>query len=220
MRKIMNAATAAVACVALGLTACATRTDTRPDVIVTSESDAPYSTPVVPSGTVLNVQLDQKLSVEDSERGDAFTATLTEPVIYNGEVVVPAGSKVKGHITGVQDADDVESDVDVLKLHFTRLNVHGQDYPLNARLTDAAPRMEKDTDAGETIAGAVGGGVVGALIGAIIGDGDEKAVLIGGAIGAAAGTAIVLGTADDKAVLPENSPMRLLTESRIVLASD
>lgn len=220
MRLATNGLTGLVALLAVGLAGCATtRADTdEPDVIVTSEEPTATTvggSAVVPSGTVLTAKLDQELSVDENKAGDAFTATLSEPVMSGGSVVVPAGAKIHGQITAVQDEDDSdEYEYDVLKLNFTRLAFDGESYPLQARLIEANPEMQTGRSTGETVAGVAGGAAAGAILGRIIG-GDAKGTLIGAALGAAAGTAIVLGTGDEKAVLDDGSVLKVRTQEQI-----
>lgn len=183
-----------------------------PDVVVTSESDGPVRGAIIPEGTSLWLTLDQELGVEKNRRGDSFSATVSEPVLEAGRVVVPAGAKVHGHVTALQDADDPEYEVDVIKLHFTRLEFDGESYPLDVELVEANPEMKSTQGTGETVAKIAAGTAVGALLGRIIG-GDDEGALVGAAVGAAAGTAIVLGTAEEKAVLPEGSRLRVRTRS-------
>lgn len=202
--------------VAFALAGCASTSprDGEPDVIVTSESDGIVRTSIVPEGTVMNLTLDRELSVEKNRRGDPFTTTLTDPVIVDGRVLVPRGAKVHGHVTAVQDAGDSEEEVDVLKLHFTRVTFEGETFPVEIDLIEANPRLKSNRGTGETIAGIAAGTALGAVLGRII-TGDDEGTLIGAAVGAAAGTAIVLGTADEKAVLPEGSGMKVRTRTPI-----
>ncbi len=52
----------------------------------------------IPGGTLLRVRVDQALSTRRNSRGDRFTATLTDPVVVNGEAVLPSGTRLAGHV--------------------------------------------------------------------------------------------------------------------------
>jgi hypothetical protein len=52
----------------------------------------------VPAGTVLNVRVDEALSTVRNQSGDRFTGTLTNPLIVNGQTVVPEGTRLTGHV--------------------------------------------------------------------------------------------------------------------------
>ena len=198
------------------LAACApVGTRNEPVVVVASESGVTPA--LVPEGETITLTLDEKLGVDESRPGDGFSATVAEPVLVSDRVVVPAGAKVYGHVTAVQDADDSEQDVDVIKLHFTRLSLDSESYPLDVELVEANPTMESNRSTGEKIAGVAGGAAAGAILGRII-SGDDVGTLVGAAVGAAAGTAIVMGTADQKAVLPKGSVMRVRTLSPVRVA--
>ena len=51
---------------------------------------------VVPTDTVISVQINGSLSSRTARVGDKFTATVMVPVYSNGRTVIPAGSIVEG----------------------------------------------------------------------------------------------------------------------------
>ena len=53
---------------------------------------------MVPSGTPLRVRVDEAISTRRNVRGDRFTATLVSPVAVNGQTVLPAGTRLTGHV--------------------------------------------------------------------------------------------------------------------------
>src|SRR5947207_7805571 len=57
---------------------------------------------VVPAGSPLHCRLTQTISTKLNFQGDAFTATVTEPVVSSGHQVVPYGSTVQGRIAWMQ----------------------------------------------------------------------------------------------------------------------
>ena len=162
----------------------------------------------VPAGTEITGELENRLSVEQSEEGDTFHITVDEPVTRGGQTAVPAGALIHGHVTAVHESEGSD-DPNVLKLHLTRIDIRGESYPFDADLTDANPR----TESGEALAKIGGGAVAGAIVGGILGD-DAMDAAIGAAIGAAAGQAVALGTRDEPAVLERGSKVELqLTET-------
>ena len=52
----------------------------------------------LPTGSALHCRLTQAISTKLNFQGDAYTATVTEPVIVNGHEIVPYGSTVQGRI--------------------------------------------------------------------------------------------------------------------------
>jgi hypothetical protein len=161
----------------------------------------------VPAGTEITGELEDRLSVRDTEEGQNFHITVDEPVERGGETAVPPGALIHGEVTEVHRSEGGD-DPNVLKLHLTRIDIRGQSYPFDAELTETNPK----TDSGESLAKVGGGAAAGAILGGILGD-DAKDAVLGAAIGAAAGTAVALGTRDTHAVLERGSKVKLtLTE--------
>jgi len=53
----------------------------------------------VPAGTMLHTRITQTLTTKLNYQGDAFTASVSEPVMLDGAVVIPVGSTLQGRIT-------------------------------------------------------------------------------------------------------------------------
>jgi hypothetical protein len=53
---------------------------------------------VVPAGVVMKVRVDEALTTNTDERGNKFTGTLMNPVMVNGQTVIPVGTRVTGHV--------------------------------------------------------------------------------------------------------------------------
>src|SRR5437016_4164487 len=65
---------------------------------------APASAPAraalaIPGGAALHVRLDETVDTRRNHAGDGFSATLSQPVLVNGQVAVPAGTRFSGHVT-------------------------------------------------------------------------------------------------------------------------
>ena len=98
-------------------------------------SATPVDARSLPGGTSINVSLDREIGTKVSKVGDTFTATVENAIVaQNGATVVPAGSKVHGKVTGVDNSDRV-GDAAVIKIDFERLTVNGRDHPFNAKVT-------------------------------------------------------------------------------------
>lgn len=157
----------------------------------------------VPAGTEMQVELEDRLSIEETEEDQQFHATVDEAIESRGTVVVPEGSLIHGKVTAVHRSQGPD-DPNVLKLHFYRIDIRGQSYPLSAELTDANP----ETDSGDALLKVGAGAAAGAVLGEILGD-DTATTVAGAAIGAAAGTAVAFATEQEEAVLARGSRMRL-----------
>lgn len=162
----------------------------------------------VPAETSLALTLDRQLSTKSTSKGESFTATVAEPLRQGERVLVPSGATVHGSVTAVQEPSGERPAV--LKLSFSKIEVRGQEKPIQAEVAETNPKTYREThDAGKKVGG---GAAVGALLGGILGDEADDAV-VGAAIGAAAGTAVTLGTRHTHAYLPEGSRLTVrLTE--------
>jgi len=130
----------------------------------------------IPSGTALAVRLVDPIDSEKNQVGDTFHATLNNPLTIDGQVVVPSGSEVTGHLADVKSAGKFAGQ-SLVVLQLDSLASGGQTYNIQ---TD---QYKKDgSSRGKNTAEKVGAGAgIGALIGALAGGGK------GAAIGAAAG---------------------------------
>lgn len=155
----------------------------------------------VPAGTSLTVSLDQTLNSERHGSGDAFSATVTDPVTAGDRIAIPSGAKVQGEIL------EFSEDPPRLRVAFKEIEVRGETHLLEAELASVTPsRHSEMKDEGAKIGG---GAAAGALLGGVIG-GDAKGALIGAAAGAAAGTGVALATKESPhAFLPAGSIFRL-----------
>ena len=151
---------------------------------------APTPTPrprIVASGTALEVVLQQALSTKTAKPEDPVLAELGEDVVVDGDVMLPKGSEVRGHVVSAQRSGRVKGRARLV-VSFEEVRVEGRSYKIQATGFDVTAGSSKGKDA--KIAG--GAAAAGAVIGAIA-DGGSGAVK-GGLIGGAAGGAAVLAT--------------------------
>jgi hypothetical protein len=172
---------------------------------------------IVPVGTEFTVELDATLNAENSDVGDRFTATVKDDINDGATVIVPEGSKVTGRITGVDEADGV-TDQAAVRVVFESINVNGVEHALAADITDVDVSLTDRRNVGDTIEKVGAGAAAGAVVGAIIG-GSLKDILVGGALGAGAGTIISLGTGDQQNSLPAGSELDLRVTQRVAMSS-
>jgi hypothetical protein len=198
------------------LTACARQAtlESTGDVAISS---SPTDARSLPSGTSLDIRLDQEIGTKSNKVGDAFTATVVNAVVaQNGETAVPAGSKVYGKITGLDNSDRV-GDQAAIRVDFERIEVSGRSHPLSAKVTATNLETRGADTRDETLKKAGVGAAAGAVLGAIVSGGDLDKILLGGVLGAAAGTVISLGMGDVEGVLPAGTTMTLQTTRTVAL---
>jgi hypothetical protein len=151
------------------------------------------------SGTVLAIQTSYRLSTETQVSGEAFQASLVDPIVDGDWVVAKKGADVEGLVVAATKGGKVKGRAE-LEVAVTAITLaDGQRIPVTTALaTKTAPSSAKK-DAGK-IAVTTG---VGMAIGAIAGGG--KGLAIGAAAGGAGGTALVLGTRGKPAEIPARS---------------
>ncbi|HET7583870.1 MAG TPA: YMGG-like glycine zipper-containing protein [Gemmatimonadaceae bacterium] len=203
--------------VALVAAAACTRSGTVETAPPAEPAQAPATAGSLPEGTALRVRLDDQLGTKSNRVGDEFTATVVDPVVaQNGETVVPTGAKVHGSVTGLHESSRA-GDPAVIKLDFNRLTVNGNSYSFDAAVEATKLKTEGGDTRDETLKKAGIGAAAGAVLGAVLGDADLKSILVGGALGAAAGTAISLGTGDVQGVLPAGTELSLRSTQTVAL---
>ena len=150
----------------------------------------------LPAGTLITVRLAQSLETGRNSMGDAFTATLDQPLVVNGLVIAERGSRQSGKLALADQSGRVKGRA-ALGLELVTLNTaDGQQVNITTEVFrhEAASSAGRDTAKAGVMAG------IGAAIGAIAGGG--KGAAIGAAAGGAAGAGTVLATRGEQARLP------------------
>ena len=152
---------------------------------------------VIPSGTPLVVRIDQELDTKHNRAGDRFPATLRNPVIRHGEVMIPAGTRFYGHVTESRPSGRFKGRAHI-GLELDSFELNGATYHVNTANDERVSKGHKKRNFGW-----IGGGAgLGATLGAVAGGG--AGALIGAGAGAAAGTTTALFTGKKQvAVRPE-----------------
>jgi hypothetical protein len=148
----------------------------------------PQPATVIPAGTKLHVLLIDAVSSDRNRAGDAFAASLAEPVVIDGKTVLNKGTKVRGRVVAANESGRVKGRASVeLKLTGIVLN-DGKLLNISTKTYTAVAEATKKRDAA-----IIGGGAgLGAVLGALAGGG--KGAAIGAAVGGGAGTGTVLAT--------------------------
>jgi hypothetical protein len=177
-------------------------TTSEPEAVGTSGSAGPASVAPtaerneVPVGQQLDVRLQSSLSSATAKLEDRFYATTTVDLIQGDRTLVPAGSRVRGVVRGVDSAGRLDR-TGSLTVAFDQITVRGREYPIEALATKAfeselegeVPRAAAGAGVG-AIVGGILGGVQGALAGVLIGAGGTIAATEGKDVVLPAGTII------------------------------
>lgn len=210
---------AALSVLALSALGCVTTQPVRVES-VSSGSLAPVVMPVnarmLPTGTDVYVQLDNRIDTRSGRAGDMFSATVRHPVYaLNGARVVPAGAKVYGRVLDLDDSDYPGEEAKI-RLDFDRLVFNGRSYPFDAVIsqTNLEMRQEQGGITGRLVAISA---AIGGVLGAIFSGGEAEWIFGGAAIGGAAGAIYSYSRGDVEASLPAGSRMTLRTTRPIML---
>jgi hypothetical protein len=154
---------------------------------------------VLPADSVLGLRIEDSISSETARVEDRVEARVIRDMRVNGEVAVPAGSRVRGNVTLVEQGGKFKERARLGVRFHTLVLADGSTVPIQ---TETVYR-EGDEMANKSAAKIGGAAVGGAIIGAIFGGG--KGAAIGGAAGAGAGTAATMAGPRSHATLAAGS---------------
>ncbi len=154
--------------------------------------------PEVPEGTILSIRMSQTINVKHAEAGQPFTGTIVNPIMVDGDTVIPSGAAAEGMVVQAHKRGHFKG-ASYLQLTLTGLNIHGQHYRID---TSSVTQTKKGK--GKRSAAFIGGGTgLGMLIGGVATGG--VGLLIGGLAGAGAGTGVAAFTGNKDVTIPAES---------------
>jgi TolA-binding protein len=161
----------------------------------------------VPAGTEIDVRVEKELNSATAQAEDRFTATTIVDLYQGNDVLIPAGSTLRGVVSTVNKATRTDRKGS-LTVAFDRVTIRGRSYPIHGVVTQA---LESEGIKGE--AGKIGAGAgVGAIIGGILGG--AKGALLGVLIG---GGGTIAATEGKDVVLPAGSVLRVRLDQAVVV---
>ena len=149
----------------------------------------------IPVGQEIDVRLQSQLSSDTAEVEDRFEATTAADLYRGNQVLIPAGSVVRGVVSSVNRASRTDRKGQ-LTVAFDQITIDGRTYPMRGTVTEAleseglrgeAARIGAGSAVGAIIGGIMGG-VKGALLGVLIGGGGTIAATEGKDVTLPAGT--------------------------------
>jgi hypothetical protein len=163
----------------------------------------------IPSGTEIDVRLQNSLNSGTAQVEDRFEATTLVDLNVNGRVVIPAGSVVRGVVTAVEPGTRTNR-TSRMTVSFDQVTVSGRSYPFRGTVTEA---IEGSGIRGEATRAGAGAGV-GAIIGAVIGG--VKGAVLGAVIG---GGGTIAATEGKEVDLPQGTVLRLRVDEPLDIGS-
>jgi len=159
----------------------------------------------IPTGTELDVRLQNTLNSGTAQVEDRFEGTTLVDVGVGSRVAIPAGSVMRGVITGVEPATRTNRTAR-MTLSFDQITVSGRSYPIRGTVTQAIEGEGIKGEAGRTAAGAGVGAIIGGILGGF--KGALAGILIGGG-----GT--IAATEGKEVELPQGSVLRVRIDSPV-----
>ncbi len=164
----------------------------------------------ISSGTTLAIRLVDAIDSEKAQPGETFRATLDSPLSSEGDVAIPAGYDVQGHIVDVKSAGKFAGKSELL-LQLDRIMVGGKSYSIQ---TDQYRR--EGSSRGKNTAEKVGAGAaIGAIIGGLAGGG--KGAGIGAAAGGGLGGGVQAATKGQQIKLPSETVLNFTLQAPLTV---
>jgi hypothetical protein len=169
----------------------------RPEAVATP-APAPATaakTLTIPAGTALNIRMIDAVDSEVSQVGQTFQASLDDPIMLDGVVVIPRGADVVAKLVDDKQSGKITGRTE-LTLDLVSIRVNGR--VVDIVTEDVTTASESRTaKSGKVIGGTA---AVGAILGGIFGGG--RGAAIGAASGAAAGGAVQVVTKGQRVRIP------------------
>lgn len=187
-----------------------------PKTVASKPRAAAPSPRALGAGTLIEAAISDSINSRHDKAGKTVTAAVARDVKDRaGRVVIPAGSVVTLTVTELAPAKSKSAADGKLALQATSVNVKGRIYALDADVDPVAHELKgRGVTAGEVEKVGVGT-AIGAIGGRIIG-GNTKGAVIGGVVGAGAGTAVAVQTASRDVIVRPGTPVKITLRGTLV----
>lgn len=154
----------------------------------------------IPVGTPIHIQMIDGVDSGTNRIGDMFHASLSFPIVVDGQTIVPSGTDVYVKLTNSNSAGRLTGRSE-LTLQLARLDFQGKSYALSSD-----DYQETGKSRGKrTAIGTGAGAAVGAVLGGIFGGG--KGAAIGAGAGGGAGAAGAASTGSTQVRIPSETKL-------------
>lgn len=171
---------------------------------------APRGTVELPAGTNLTVRMIDGVDSETNSVGQTFAASIDEPVMLNGDTIIPRGADVTIKLVDAKDSGKLTGRAE-LTLDLMSVKVNGRMVDVNSQTVS----RESASRGARTAKVAGGTAAVGAIIGAIAGGGTGAA--IGAAAGGAAGAGAEVVTKGQRVKIPSETRLTFVLDTPVRL---
>jgi hypothetical protein len=154
----------------------------------------------LPAGTPMTVRLGRALSTEYDRAGSQFTATLADPIVVNGNLVLARGTRCYGTVVASKKSGHLKGRAEMV-LRLDSIQAYGRSYPV----VTVGPNFTGQGKKAHNWKWIGGGSAGGSLIGAIAGGG--AGALIGAGVGAAGGAAGAAASSNRNLTLAAETPL-------------
>ena len=169
-----------------------------PDNSQSADANQPPSVQQLPSGTQITVRMIDGVDSERDSMGKTFRASIDEPVMVDGQTVIPRGADATVKLVADQQSGKIQGKT-VLTLALQQVQAKGRMVDISTQNVEQASASR-----GARSAKVVGGtAALGAIIGALAGGG--KGAAIGAASGGAVGTGVQVATKGQRVRLPSET---------------
>lgn len=100
----------------------------------------------LPAGTLISVRLRNTISVGDPDGTDSFEGEVTQPVVIEGNTLIPSGSAVAGHVESAR-ISKVKPDRGYVRLTLASIHLGGLDVPVQTASLFARQSRSSDSSA-------------------------------------------------------------------------
>jgi hypothetical protein len=188
--------------------------DSQPTILRPDDDPPPAQAPPprasveLPAGTNLVVRMIDPVDSETASVGQTFAASMDQPVILNGDTVIPRGADVVVKLVDAKQSGKLTGRAE-LTLDLMSVKVDGKAVDIN---TQSVSR-ESDSRGQRTAKVAGGAAAVGAVIGAIAGGG--KGAVIGAGAGGAAGAGAEEVTKGQRVKVPSETRLTFVLDTAV-----
>jgi hypothetical protein len=165
---------------------------------------------VIPAGTPIVVRMIDGVDSKEARTGQTYHASLDQPIVVDGNTVIPRGADVTTILTNARQSGKFEGKAE-LTLDVESIQADGRTYPV--RTTGV---VEASNSRASRTAKVVGGtAALGAIIGAIAGGG--KGAAIGAGAGAATGAGVQAVTSGQRVQIPPETRLTFTLKNDLQL---